>query len=126
MDTSPWIRHLRGTSFTFYVPATSAPADATPSDTGEVVPGHGRVLVLDDEAPIRRLAADLLDKLGYDAELVEEGREAIARYSAAMESGHRFDAVIMDLTIPGGIGGREAISELLEIDPEAKVIVYSG
>jgi len=90
------------------------------------VPGHGRVLVLDDEAPIRRLAADLLDKLGYDAELVEEGREAIARYSAAMESGHRFDAVIMDLTIPGGIGGREAISELLEIDPEAKVIVYSG
>jgi len=61
--------------------------------------------VLDDEAPIRRLVGDLLEKLGYEAELVEDGLQAVTRYAEAFESGQRFDAVIMDLTIPGGKGG---------------------
>jgi PAS domain S-box-containing protein len=121
VDSSP-----NGTSFTVYIPATSTPADATPPDTGEIVPGQGRVLVVDDEAPIRRLAGDLLEKLGYEAELVGDGLQAITRYAQALESGRRFDAVIMDLTIRGGIGGRDAITELLEIDPGARVIVSSG
>ena len=115
-----------GTSFTVFVPATSTPADARSPDTGQVIPGQGRVLVLDDEASIRRLAGDLLEKLGYESELVEDGLQAIARYAEALECGRRFDAVIMDLTIPGGTGGREAVAELLEIDPDARVIVSSG
>lgn len=72
------------------------------------------------------LAGDLLEKLGYEAGLVEDGLQAIARYAEALESGRRFDAVIMDLTIRAGIGGREAITKLLEIDPGARVIVSSG
>ena len=84
------------------------------------------MLVVDDEAPIRRLAGDLLEKLGYEAELVEDGLQAITRYAEALESGRRFDAVIMDLTMRGGIGGRDAITKLLEIDPGARVIVSSG
>ena len=82
--------------------------------------------MLDDEAPIRRLAGDLLERLGYDPEFVEDGAEAVARYSGALGSENAFDAVIMDLTIPGGMGGREAMRRLLESDPEAKVIVSSG
>ena len=66
--------------------------------------------MLDDEAPIRRLVGDLLEKLGYEAELVEDGLQAVTRYAEAFESGQRFDAVIMDLTIPGGKGGGARLS----------------
>ena len=64
--------------------------------------------------------------VGYEVELTEDGVEVIERYAQARESGQPFDAVIMDLTIPGGMGGREAIKKLLEIDSNARVIVSSG
>ena len=116
----------KGTVFTVYMPATSEPADERQQADAGVIHGHGRVLVLDDEASIRRLAAELLGKLGYQAELVEDGRDAVRCYAAALDSDDPFDAVIMDLTVPGGKGGREAVRELLAIDPRARVIVSSG
>ena len=64
--------------------------------------------------------------LGYDVVLVKDGREAVSRYKSELQSGDRFQIVIMDLTIPGGMGGKEAVGEILAVDPEAKVIVSSG
>jgi CheY-like chemotaxis protein len=68
----------------------------------------------------------MLSFLGYDVELACDGAEAIDLYGRAMGSDAPFDAVIMDLTIPGGMGGKDAVSEILAVDPEAKVIVSSG
>jgi CheY-like chemotaxis protein len=68
----------------------------------------------------------MLEKLGYESEFAKDGAEAIEMYKAAEKSEKAYDAVILDLTIPGGMGGKEAIKELLEIDPEVKAIVSSG
>jgi CheY-like chemotaxis protein len=81
---------------------------------------------MDDEAMVRDLLNKLLRKLGYEAELVQDGTEALEHYQKAKEAGQPFDLVIMDLTIPGGMGGKEAIKKLLELNPEAKAIVSSG
>jgi PAS domain S-box-containing protein len=86
----------------------------------------GRVLVLDDEAPIRALATSLLRLLGYEAETASSGEAAIERYKIAMAQDRPFDVVMLDLTIPGGMGGREVIQALIEIDPNVKAIVFSG
>ena len=116
----------KGTTFTFYLPASSQ--EAPPRKTEEEIPvmGKGRVLIMDDEEAIRLSAADVLAYLGYEAALAKDGSEAIQLYQEAKESGHPFAAVIMDLTIPGGVGGQEAIQRLLELDPGAKAIVSSG
>jgi len=82
---------------------------------------------MDDEAAIRQLFGNLLSSLGYDCALAAEGREAVELYrAAAQEKGEPFDAVILDLTVPGGMGGREALRELVEIDADVKAIVSSG
>jgi CheY-like chemotaxis protein len=85
-----------------------------------------KVLVMDDEEIIRDVAGEMLTSLDYEVDFATEGNEAIELYMKAKESGEPFDAVIMDLTIPGGMGGKEAIKKLLEVDPGAKVIVSSG
>jgi two-component system cell cycle sensor histidine kinase/response regulator CckA len=81
---------------------------------------------VDDEEPIRRLAGEMLLRLGYVADFAAEGREAIEKYRSALEEGEEFDIVIMDLTIPGGMGGREALGHLLDIDAGTCAIVSSG
>jgi CheY-like chemotaxis protein len=88
--------------------------------------GTSRILVMDDEEIIQDVLSTMLDYLGYEAHTVSDGAEAIDRYREAMESGEPFAAVIMDLTIPGGMGGKEAVHHLREIDPEVRVIVSSG
>jgi PAS domain S-box-containing protein len=88
--------------------------------------GGGRVLVLDDEEAIRTLAAQLLRMLGYDVETVSTGEAAIARYVSARNEGQAFDIVLLDLTIPGGMGGGQVIQSLLAIDPGVRAIVVSG
>ncbi len=88
--------------------------------------GKGRVLVMDDEAMVRNLAGDMLSHIGYEVEVAREGAEAIRIYESARDSGRPFDAVILDLTVPGGMGGKTAIRKLLEIDPGIKAIVSSG
>ncbi len=75
---------------------------------------------------IRLLLSKMLTGAGYKVELTKDGAEAVELYRKARESGQPFDAVILDLTVPGGMGGTETIRKLLEIDPHAKVIVSSG
>ena len=113
-----------GTTFHIYLPAS----DKAVLEKEEVrlIKGQGRILVMDDEAPLRKMVGRMLKNLGYESEFAKDGAEAIRMYKEAQESEKPYDAVILDLTIPGGMGGKEAIKKLLEIDPEVKAIVSSG
>ncbi len=116
----------QGTAFRIYLPASgNRESGASPGETG-VVGGHGRILVMDDEQIVRDVSSDMLQSLGYDVECAKTGAEAVERYSRALEEEQPFQAVIMDLTVPGGMGGRDAIKKLLAIDPDVKAIVSSG
>src|SRR5205814_7550050 len=78
--------------------------------------GH-RVLVMDDEEPVRRLTMNMLQFLGYETEIVESGNAAIERFAQALQTGNPFDVVMLDLIVPGGPGAREALNRLAVIDP---------
>ncbi len=115
-----------GTQATFYLPAAD-PADiASKVARSQVKKGGGRVLIMDDDMIVGRALMRSLARLGYGTELVADGEQALESYKKAMGSRSAFDVAIMDLTIPGGMGGQEAVRELLEIDPDAKPIVSSG
>ena len=88
--------------------------------------GKGRILVMDDEMSVRMLTTNMLGFLGHEAAAVSEGLAAVKRYKRALASGHPFDAVILDLTVPNGIGGRETMTLLNELDPGVTAIVTSG
>jgi two-component system, cell cycle sensor histidine kinase and response regulator CckA len=81
---------------------------------------------MDDDEMIRELSLDTLERCGYKVQACSNGEEAIALYAAAKEGGKPFCLVIMDLTIPGGMGGVDAARGILALDPEAKLIVSSG
>ena len=81
---------------------------------------------MDDEEFIRLPMKRILERMGHEVELAYHGKEAIQKYVHAQDSGHPFDAVILDLTIKSGIGGKQTIEELLRIDPNVKAIVSSG
>lgn len=81
---------------------------------------------MDDELMILDVAGRILTRLGYEVGLAENGEQAIMRYTQARESGKPFDLVIMDLTVPEGMGGRETVKRLREINPALKAIVSSG
>ncbi len=117
-----------GSTFYFYLPASSGMSVSHQEKKEHIKPsGRGRILVMDDEEAVRKIIARLLDYIGYkDVEFTADGAEVVEMYKAAMESGHPFDLVILDLTIPGGIGGDVAIKELLKIDPGVSAIVSSG
>ena len=116
-----------GTTFRIYLPASAKPAPEKEEAVAETpLRGRGKILVMDDEEMIREMLNQMLPPAGYEVELTKDGVEAIERYRQAKESGHPFDAVIIDLTVPGGMGGREAIKKLLEIDAGVKAIVSSG
>lgn len=88
--------------------------------------GKGQILIMDDEEIVGDIAKQMLVYLGYEVVLVKDGREAVSLYKSMLELGGRFLAVIVDLTIPGGMGGEEAAVEILAVDPGAKIIVSSG
>jgi PAS domain S-box-containing protein len=117
----------RGTTVHVRLPAVfSANLDDEPDVDGATRAGTGRVLLLDDEEPVRIVARKMLAALDYDCEAVSTGDEAIARYRAARSQGNPFDLVILDLTIPGGLGGNDVVRELRTFDPDVKAIVASG
>ena len=91
-----------------------------------MVTGSGRILVMDDVEVICEVCVELLTVLGYEVESVADGQAMLGHYKAALQQGTPYDLVIMDLTIPGGMGGQEAMAALLEIDPRARGIVCSG
>ncbi len=113
-----------GTTFHIYLPASDKVVPG--KEEARPIKGQGRILVMDDEASLRKMVGRMLKNLGYESELAKDGAEAILMVKEAKEAEKPFDAVIMDLTIPGGMGGKEAIEKLLEIDPEVKAIVSSG
>ncbi len=114
-----------GTTFTVYLPALEA--GAVPEEQeAEPTRGQGLILVMDDEEMIRVVLRGMLDHLGYEADFAADGTEAVEKFAQAKEAGRPFAAVILDLTIPGGMGGTETIGQLLKIDPQVKAIVSSG
>jgi PAS domain S-box-containing protein len=114
-----------GTTFTVYLPASESQLIVRKVDNMPIK-GKGMVLVMDDEEMIRNVAGEMLKMLGYQVEFAGNGAEAIELYKKAEESAKPFNVVLMDLTIAGGMGGKEAIKKLLEINPGVKVIVSSG
>jgi CheY-like chemotaxis protein len=117
----------KGSMFNVSLPASEQESVVEPNSLKAVFRGSGgRVLVMDDEEDIRKLTEAILVELGYSVESVENGAEAVDLYRKRNEEGIPFSAVILDLTIPGGVGGKETIERLLRIDPEIKAIVSSG
>jgi PAS domain S-box-containing protein len=103
-------------------PIFSAPTAAPPAKFS----GFGRILIMDDETPVLKTLGAMLQKFGFEVETALDGVEAIQRYTAAKAAGKPFELVIMDLTIPNGMGGREAIKQLREMDSSVKAIASSG
>ena len=115
-----------GTTFHIFLPASEKEV-LTEKRTGEIpLAGKQRILIMDDEEMVRNVAGTMLEHIGYEAGLAKDGTEAIELYKQAKEAHVPFAVVILDLTIPGGMGGKEAIKKLIELDPKAKVIVSSG
>jgi PAS domain S-box-containing protein len=115
-----------GTTFHIYLPAARKSAEADAETTDTTYTGQGRILIMDDEELVRDTLGEMLIFLGYEWEAAANGEEAVERYVRAIESHRPFAAVILDLTIQGGIGGKETMGMLLEINPEAIGFVSSG
>ncbi len=114
-----------GSTFTVRLPASDAPLVAEePEMPKPPCPGH--LLVMDDEPAVREVSVLLLESLGYTVEAVEHGAAAIDLYMSRAQEGRPFDAVLLDLTVPGGMGGLDAARALLRLDPSAKCIASSG
>jgi CheY-like chemotaxis protein len=116
----------KGTRFELFLPSTGRCLAAPVEQAGKPAGGTGRVLVLEDEEVVINAVRRMLRELGYESEIARDGAEAGRRYREEKAAGRPFSAVIMDLTIPGGMGGKAAVAELRKTDPEAKVIVSSG
>ena len=116
----------QGSSFTFFLPAAKQKGEEAREGKIELRHGGGKVLLMDDEPDIRAIAVEVLSYLGYETEEASDGREAVTKYERANMGGSPFDVVILDLTVPGGMGGMDAMQKLLEIDPGVKAIVSSG
>ena len=118
-----------GTTFMVVLPASGRTASftgAAPAEDGALLKGSGRILVMDDDQSIRELTIAVLRAAGYEVIAVPDGTEAVELYRKAMGAGDPFELVILDLTVPGGMGGDKAIDELREIDPNVVAIVSSG
>jgi nitrogen-specific signal transduction histidine kinase/CheY-like chemotaxis protein len=115
-----------GTCFHIYLPASELQPQADTSREGEIIHGMGRILVMDDNEAVLETASEMLCHVGYKVELAKDGSEAVNFYRKALEAGQAYDVVILDLTVPGGMGGKEAIKLIRELDDNARCIVSSG
>lgn len=115
-----------GAVFTVYLPASTADGRLIKASAAGLLNGSGRILVMDDEEAFRRALVELLREAGYEAEAACDGREAIDLYSEALKQGRPYDAVIMDLTVRGGLGGKETIRRLKALDQNVRAIASSG
>ncbi len=116
----------KGTTFHIYLPASVQELQKPEEKAGPEVSGSGRVLVMDDDEFVRQITGETLSHAGFEVGYARSGDEAIATYLHARRSGAPYDVVIMDLTIPGGMGGEETIGKLLEYDPDTRAIAASG
>ncbi len=116
----------KGTTFYIYLPASSEKIEHREKSKAGPAKGTGKILIMDDEEVIRKVLSRLLETLGYRSITAQNGEEAIALYIDAYNHGEKFDAVIVDLTVPGAMGGQETIKKLKNFDPNVKAIVSSG
>jgi two-component system, cell cycle sensor histidine kinase and response regulator CckA len=115
-----------GTTFTIWLPASDKAPSNLSSERARSAPLSGRMLFMDDERGVRTMATTMLRRLGFEVDAVADGQAAIDAYVLAQTSGRPFRFVMLDLTVPGAMGGREAFDELRRIDPEVCAIVSSG
>jgi DNA-binding NtrC family response regulator len=115
-----------GSTFNIYLPAKLNGTFAQGEDEIQLAGGKGKILIMDDEEGIREVLQALLDHIGYTSRYSRDGAEALEMYVKAMEDREPFDVVILDLTIPGGMGGKDTIGKMLEVDPDVRGIVSSG
>jgi len=116
----------QGTTFSIYLPVSKQQAAKKHKKIKKIVAGQGKILVMDDEEIVREVCQAMLKTLGYEVCCVNDGAQAIEAYKKAVKFGQPFDAVILDLTVPGGMGGKEAISNLARLDPDVKAVASSG
>lgn len=116
----------KGTRFHIFLPASLQEAVRKETATEVAHKGSGTILVMDDEVFVREIAGRMLGSMGYTVVNARDGHEALSLFSEASDSGHPFKAVILDLTIPGGMGGKETIRELRKRDPAIVVVAASG
>ena len=115
-----------GTVFSLYLPASKAQLVTEAVDLGTDIGGGGRILIMDDEDAVRHVTGSIIEQLGFQATYAVDGQDAIDRYRQALDVEEPYAAVIMDLTIPGGMGGQEAIERLRALDPSVRAVVMSG
>lgn len=116
-----------GSTFTLILPASGRELPTAPVVVSPLINGQGRrLLIMDDEGPVREVLGRMLVELGFEVAESSDGAEALALYGEALAEGRPFAAVILDLTVPGGLGGKETLAALLELDPQVRAIVSSG
>ena len=116
----------KGTTFEIYIPARDQVRESNPHVSHSFSVSKGKILVMDDEKFLRIVVGSMLEQLGYEVKLTEDGSEALVSYEDALNEQEGFEAVLLDLTVPGGMGGKETIRRLKKIDPNVKAIVSSG
>lgn len=116
----------KGTKFCLYLPASKQRLPETGPINNHPVQKKGNILVMDDERIVRETLSTMLEMIGFEVKTTQNGEEAITAYQRALENKRAYDIVILDLTVPGAMGGEETIGKLLEIDPGVKAIVSSG
>jgi CheY-like chemotaxis protein len=115
-----------GTTFSLYFPACASGAKPIKLGTAPLQHGRGTILLMDDEEPIRLLAKEMLSHCGYRCVLAKDGNETITLFQQALDTHSPFSAVILDLTVPGSLGGKDTILRLRELDPHVIAFVSSG
>ena len=113
-------------TFHLYLPAYCRKVASKPKNGKGSTKSKGRILIMDDEEMVRANVAMILEFLGYETEFASDGSQALDLYFKAQANHRPFDAVLVDLTIRGGLSGRETADKLLHVDPKAKAIVFSG
>ena len=115
-----------GTAFTVYLPTANRPVEVQARRAASLRFGTGRVLFMDDDPKITAITATMLKSLDYKFDLAKNGEEAITFYKRYLNIGRPYDAVIMDISVVGGMGGEETFQALRELDPDLRAIVSSG
>lgn len=115
-----------GSAFSVYLPAVKSTRPRKVRERAFGGADAARILVMDDQKMVLDVAKEMLSYLGYSVDCALDGSETLRMYREAMDSGRKYDLVVMDLTVPGGMGGVETVRQLREMDPKAKVVVSSG
>ena len=115
-----------GTTFNILLHGSTKPVSGHEREKESLTRGSGRILIMDDDERVLSTLERMLKVLGYKAFPAVNGEDAIRKYSEALKDGERFDLVILDYTIANGMGGKEAVRQLLNLDPEVKAVLSSG